>query len=108
MLKKNSLQCNNVFMPRPKIQRRLGFDPSVYYFKPQGVPMRFLEEVVLLADELEALKLYEVDGLAQTIAAKKMNISQPTFARILDRANKKIAEAIIYGKAIRIEAKKLD
>lgn len=95
-------------MPRPKIQRRLGFDPSVYYFKPQGVPMRFLEEVVLLADELEALKLYEVDGLAQTIAAKKMNISQPTFARILDRANKKIAEAIIYGKAIRIEAKKLD
>jgi predicted DNA-binding protein (UPF0251 family) len=90
-------------MPRPKIQRRLGFDPSVYYFKPQGVPMRFLEEVVLLADELEALKLYEVDGLAQTLAAKKMNISQPTFARILDRANKKIAEAIIHGKAIRIE-----
>jgi len=90
-------------MPRPKIQRRLGFDPSVYYFKPQGVPMRFLEEVVLLADELEALKLYEVDGLAQTLAAKKMNVSQPTFARILDRANKKIAEAIIYGKAIRIE-----
>jgi len=60
-------------MPRPKIQRRLGFDPSVYYFKPQGVPMRFLEEVVLLADELEALKLYEVDDLAQTEAAKKMS-----------------------------------
>ena len=65
--------------------------------------MRFLEEVVLLADELEALKLYEVDDLAQTEASKKMNVSQPTFARILDRANKKIAEAIIKGKAIRIE-----
>ena len=85
------------------MQRRLGFDPTVYYFKPQGVPMRFLKEVVLLADELEALKLYEVDNLAQTEAAKKMNVSQPTFARILDRANKKIAEAIIYGKAIKIE-----
>ncbi len=95
-------------MPRPKKQRRLGFDPSVYYFKPQGVPMRFLEEVVLLADELEALKLYEVDGLAQTVAAKKMNVSQPTFARILDRANKKIAEAIIHGKAIKIEEKSVD
>lgn len=85
------------------MQRRLGFDPSVYYFKPQGVPMRFLKEVVLLADELEALKLYEVDNLAQIEAAKRMNISQPTFARILDRANKKIAEAIIQGKAIKIE-----
>lgn len=93
-------------MPRPKIKRRLGFDPSVYYFKPQGVPMRFLEEVVLLADELEALKLYEVDNLTQIEAAKKMNISQPTFARILDHANKKIADAIIRGKAIKVEAKK--
>jgi len=61
------------------------------------------EEIVLLPDELEALKLYEVDGLDQTQAAEKMNISQPTFARLLGSANKKIAEAIIKGKAIRIE-----
>jgi len=64
-----------------------------------------LEEVVLRPDELEALKLYEVDGLNQTIAAKKMKISQPTLARLLDSANKKIAQAIIAGKAIRIEEK---
>ena len=64
-----------------------------------------LEEVVLWPDELEALKLYEVDGLNQTIAAKKMKISQPTLARLLDSANKKIAQAIITGKAIRIEEK---
>jgi len=92
-------------MPRPKMHRRLGFNPDVYYFKPQGVPMRCLEEVLLLADELEALKLYEVDGLEQTIASKKMKISQPTFARILASANKKIAEAIVYGKAIKIDQK---
>ena len=64
-----------------------------------------LEEVVLRADELEALKLYDVDGLEQTKAAEKMKISQPTFARILDSANKKIAEALVKGKAIRIEQK---
>ena len=64
-----------------------------------------LEEVVLRADELEALKLYDVDGLEQTKAAEKMKISQPTFARILDSANKKIAEALVKGKAIRIETK---
>lgn len=81
------------------------FNPDVIYFKPQGISLRMLEEVVLRADELEALKLYDVDGLEQTKAAEKMKISQPTFARILDSAYKKIADALIKGKAIRIESK---
>ncbi|MBU1500282.1 DUF134 domain-containing protein [Microgenomates group bacterium] len=92
-------------MPRPKIPRCVRFNPDVVYFKPQGIPLRMLEEVVLRADELEALKLYNVDGLEQTKAAQEMKISQPTFARILAGADKKIAEAIIKGKAIRIEKK---
>jgi predicted DNA-binding protein (UPF0251 family) len=90
-------------MPKHKIPRCVRFNPGVYYFKPQGIPLRLLEEVVLMPDELEALKLYEVDCLEQTEAAEKMKISQPTFARILDGANKKIAEALIKGKAIKIE-----
>lgn len=61
--------------------------------------------MALLSDELEAIKLHDVDGLEQIDAAKKMNISQPTFGRILNSAYKKIAEAIIKGKAIRIEKK---
>jgi len=81
------------------------FKPDVLYFKPRGIPLRELEEVVLLPDELEALKLYEVDGMEQIKAAEKMNISQPTFARLLGSANKKVADAIIKGKAIRIEEK---
>jgi len=92
-------------MPRHKIPRCVRFNPDVIYFKPQGIPLRMLEEVLLKADELEALKLYDVDGLEQTKAAEKMKISQPTFARILDSANKKIAEALVKGKAIRIEQK---
>ncbi|MBU2577883.1 DUF134 domain-containing protein [Patescibacteria group bacterium] len=92
-------------MPRPRIKRCIRFKPDVFYFKPQGIPLRELEEVVLLPDELEALKLYEVDGLEQIEASEKMKISQPTFARILDSANKKIAIALVEGKAIRIEAK---
>jgi len=67
--------------------------------------LKELEEIVLLPDELEALKLYEIDGLEQIKASVKMKISQPTFARLLGSANKKIAEAIIKGKAIRIEEK---
>jgi len=89
-------------MPKHKIPRCVCFNPGVTYFKPQGIPLRLLEEVILMPDEVEALKLYEVDGLEQTEAAEKMEISQPTFARILASANKKVSEAIIKGKAIRI------
>lgn len=90
-------------MTRPITPRMLRFSPSVEYFKPRGVPLRQLAEVVLMPDELEALKLYEVDGLMQTEAAEQMQISQATFARILAKANRKVADALIAGKAIRLE-----
>jgi predicted DNA-binding protein (UPF0251 family) len=89
-------------MPRPRIHRCLQFNPSVDYFKPRGIPLRDLEEVELMPDEIEAIKLYLVDGLDQTKSAEKMGISQPTFARTLDSANKKMAVALIKGKAIKI------
>jgi predicted DNA-binding protein (UPF0251 family) len=90
-------------MPRPKVPRKLRFNPSVVYFKPRGVPLRVLDEVVLCRDEVEALKLHDVDDLDQTEAALEMEISQPTFARVLSSVYKKIAKALIEGKAIRIE-----
>ena len=89
-------------MVRPINPRCLRFNPEVLYFKPRGVPMSVLEEEELFHDELEALKLHDVDGLDQITAAKKMKVSQPTFGRILDKAYKKIAIAIIKGKAIKI------
>ncbi|MFH1253938.1 MAG: DUF134 domain-containing protein [bacterium] len=91
-------------MVRPLKPRRVSGCPQVFYFKPQGIPLRMLEEVVLMSDEFEAISLYTVDNLDQTVAAEKMGISQPTFARILQRAYKKIAQALVYGKAIRIES----
>jgi len=89
-------------MPRPKLCRRIRFNPNVTYFKPQGVPMRFLEVVDLTAEEAEALRLKNIKDLDQKDAAKKMNTSQSTFQRILSSAYKKIAEALIEGKAIKI------
>ncbi len=65
--------------------------------------MRELTEVVLLPDELEAIKLHDVDGLPHTAAAEKMAVSQPTFSRILNGAYKKMTQALVFGKAIRIE-----
>lgn len=87
---------------RPKIKRTIKFFPEITYFKPAGVPLRELEEVVLSLDELEALRLAELDDLEQEEASQKMGISRITFQRILHQAHKKIAESLIYGKALRI------
>jgi predicted DNA-binding protein (UPF0251 family) len=89
-------------MVRPHKKRFLRGNPKVYFFKPQGIPLRTLEEIALQADEFEAIKLHDCDNLNQTEAAQSMKISQPTFARILQRAHQKIAQAIVTGKAIRI------
>jgi predicted DNA-binding protein (UPF0251 family) len=82
--------------------RRVRFTPSVTYYKPAGVRMTELEEVVLLPDELEALRLKDALGMEQDPAAKQMGVSQPTFHRILASARKKVSEALIKGKALRI------
>ncbi|MDD5146871.1 MAG: DUF134 domain-containing protein [Candidatus Pacebacteria bacterium] len=89
-------------MPRPRLCRRIQFNPNVTYFKPQGVPMRYLEVIELTTEEVEALRLRNIKDLEQETAAKKMNTSQSTFQRILSSAYKKITEAIIEGKAIKI------
>lgn len=91
-------------MPRNKCVRHIGFDPKTTYYKPRGIPMRFLEEISLELDEFEAIRLKDYEGLYQDAAADKMRISRQTFGRILESAHKKIAEALIYGKAIRIES----
>ncbi len=82
------------------------FKPNVTYFKPQGVPLRFLEVVKLTLEEVEALRLKNIEGLDQIECAKKMNTSQSTFQRILSSAYKKISVALINGKAIEITNEK--
>ena len=82
------------------------FNPSVTYFKPRAVSLAGLEEVDLNFDELEAIRMCDFHGISQVEAAQKMNISQSTLSRILISAHKKIAEALIEGKAIKIEKKK--
>jgi len=89
-------------MPRPRLCRRIRFNPKVTYFKPQGIPLRFLEVVELTVEEAEALRLKNMEDFDQIEAAKKMNTSQSTFQRILSSAYKKVTEALIEGKAIKI------
>ena len=90
-------------MPRPTKCRRVEFLPDVTYFKPAGIPLRALEEVCLSVEEAEAIRLKELEGLEQEQGAEKMNISRPTFQRVLASGRQKMADALLNGKAIRIE-----
>ena len=89
-------------MVRPINCRNINFNPHVIYYKPAGVPMKELKEVILELDEIEALRLSDLNNLKQEQASKKMKISQSTFFRILSKARKKLSDAIINGKAIKI------
>ena len=89
-------------MPRPRLRRRIGFNPNIVYFKPQGIPMNNLSVVELSREEIEALRLKNIEGFDQNDCAKKMKTSQSTFQRILASAYKKTSEALIQGKAIKI------
>ena len=86
---------------RPRRRRRVRFIPGVTRFRPVGV--KSPTETILTIDELEALRLKDIGGLVQGKAAKKMNISQPTFHRLLMSARKKVANALVRGESIRIQ-----
>jgi hypothetical protein len=90
-------------MPRPFCPRRIGGFPSSNYFRPERDQPFELEEVILTLDELEAIRLADLEGLYQEEAAERMGVSRPTFGRILDSAHRKVAEALVSGKALRIE-----
>ena len=89
-------------MSRPVKCRRVNFLPDVKYFKPAGIPMHKIEEMCLSIEEVEAIRLKDLEGLEQAEGAKMMNISRPTFHRVLNSAHQKIAEALFSGKAIKI------
>ncbi len=89
-------------MPRPTKWRRVDFMPEIAYFKPSGVPLSILDEVILSVEEAEAIRLKDLEGLQQEECADRMHISRPTFHRVLESARSKLADALINGKAIRI------
>jgi len=85
---------------RKKISRTIEKDHSHLCFKPCGVRGKFLEKMVLDEDEMEALRLSDFEGYYQEECAKKMGVSRTTFSRLINHAHKKIADALLHGKAI--------
>lgn len=90
-------------MARPCCCRRIEGKPVSTVFKPAGMPACKREEIVITLDEFEAVRLADLERLYQEQAAVRMEVSRPTFSRIIESAHRKIAEALIQGKALRIE-----
>lgn len=90
-------------MPRPKKCRLVKREPGVTFFKPQGIPLRVLEHAVITVDELEALRLSDFLGMSHEETAQQLKVSRPTVTRMLARAHQTLADALVNGKAIRIE-----
>ena len=90
-------------MPRPRKRRRLMHAPQPAIFKPVGVPLKSLVGTTLLHEELEALRLADLEGRYQEEAAEQMGVSRSTFQRIVTEARRKIAQALVEGTALHIE-----
>ncbi len=87
-------------MPRPCKCRFIGCQPKARCFKPRGVPACELQVVELGLDELEALRLADLEGLYQEAAAERMGISRATFGRLVSEARGKVADALLNGKML--------
>ncbi|RPI40619.1 MAG: DUF134 domain-containing protein [Methanoregulaceae archaeon] len=91
-------------MPGRRRCRRVGFPPSFTSFGPAAEGrVNEPEEAILSVDEFEAVRLKDLEGLDQIECAALMEISQPTFHRLVVSARRKIADALTYGKTIKIE-----
>jgi predicted DNA-binding protein (UPF0251 family)/predicted Fe-Mo cluster-binding NifX family protein len=93
-------------VPRPVMDRRVAALPVASAFKPAGVPLRDLDQVTLTLDEFEAIRLADHEGLYQEAACLRMGISRQTFGRIIESARRKVADALVNGKALRMEGGK--
>jgi len=87
---------------RPRRRRRIKFDHRANFYKPQGVPLKSLDIVELSIEELEALRLKNIEDKSQDECAKIMKTSQSTFQRILSEAYRKVSRGLVEGKAIKI------
>lgn len=90
-------------MARPTKWRKIECTPAIPYYIPSKENSKEVETQILLLEELEAIRLKDYEGLEQAECAERMEVSRPTFQRILLLAREKIADALLHGKAIHID-----
>jgi predicted DNA-binding protein (UPF0251 family) len=89
-------------MKKPYRIRIIQQPPVFTNFKPSGIPRKFLKKAELTIDEFEAIRLADYSGMEHQEAADSMQISRPTFTRLIKKAHRKMAVAIIEGMELTI------
>jgi len=89
-------------MVRPKLWKLISHSPKITFYKPQGIPLKSLQTLELTHEEWEVLRLKHIKNLDQNLSAQAMHTSRSTVQRLLSSAQKKIGQAIVKGKAIKI------
>ena len=92
-----------ITMPRPQKERKVHKPPIYTRFKPTGVAAKGLKQIILTLDEYEAIRLSDFYGMSQEEASEEMEISRPTFTRLIETARKKMADFLINGKLLSLE-----
>ena len=87
-------------MPRPRKRRKLRHQPKSAVYKPLGAPLKSLERITLLYEELEALRLADLEGRHQADAAHHMGVSRSTFQRVVNEARRKVAQALVTRRRL--------
>ena len=93
-------------MVRPHKERCIEKLPPITHYKPVGIPLHDIEEVLLTIEEMESIRLADIEKLDQATAAANMEVSRPTFHRIINLAHQKIASALWHGQSLRVDGGK--
>lgn len=90
-------------MARPRKRRNVCILPEVNKFGPMGVGAENSEEVIVMSvEEYETIRLIDLEGLTQEECSKSMGVARSTIQRIYDEARKKLADALVNGKTLKI------
>ncbi len=95
-------------MRQPYRRRRVKLPPRYNNFKPSGIPRRMLQTLILTVDEYEAIRLADYEQLQHEEAGRRMDISRPTFTRLVEKARQKVAIALMEGHELVIEGGNVD
>lgn len=90
-------------MPRPRKWKRVGYIPDIKVFGPLNIDNTNNEIITLNVEELESMRLMDLEGLDQIACADRMGVARSTFQRIYSDAKRKMTDSLVNGKVLKIE-----
>jgi uncharacterized protein len=103
IINRKNIRVELIKVARPIKWRKIEHIPAIPYFIPSQTDTTDSPGNILKLEEVEAIRLKDLEGLEQKECAERMEVSRPTFQRILLSAREKLADSLINAKSIRID-----